>query len=210
MIRILVADDHELIREGLRKVFKREADCEVLTTVCDGAEAVAALRSQDFDVAILDFNMPRRSGIDVIAQLHAIKPGLPILILSFMPEREVALRVFRAGGAGFVSKQSASEEIVTAVRQVASGRRYVSPAVAEQLASMAASPLQGLPHDQLSERELQVLKLIASGVGTREMAGELNLSVNTIATYRRRIREKLGLRSDAEAVRYAVENGLQA
>ncbi len=211
MTRILIADDHELIREGLRKVFKREADLELVAAVCDGAEAVATLRNHRVDVAILDFNMPGRSGVDVISQIHAIRPGLPVLILSFMPERDVALRVFRAGGAGFVSKQSASDEIVSAVRRVASGRRYVSPIVAEQLASAAATPeQQGLPHDQLSDRELQVLKLIAAGTSTRDMANALVLSVNTIATYRRRIREKLGLKSDAEAVRYVLEHGLSS
>ncbi len=211
MIRILVADDHELIREGLRKVFHREPDLQLVDAVCDGAEAVAAVRRHDIDVAILDFNMPGRSGVDVIGQLLAVQPGLPVLILSFMPERDIALRVFRAGGAGFVSKRAASEEIVTAVRQVAAGRRYVSPVVAEQLASAAASPgQQGLLHDQLSERELQVLKLIAAGANTRSMAQELCLSVNTIATYRRRIREKLGLKTDAEAVRYVLEHGLSS
>lgn len=210
MIRILVADDHELIREGLRKVFTREPDLELATAVRDGAEAIAALRRHAVDVAILDFNMPGRSGIDVIAQLHAVKPALPVLILSFMPEQDVALRVFRAGGAGFVSKQSASEEIVSAVRQVADGRRYVSPLVAEQLASVAASPDRGPAHEMLSERELQVLKLIAAGESTRAIAEQLLLSSNTIATYRRRIREKLGIRSDAEAIRYVLQHGLNA
>ncbi len=211
MIKILVADDHELIREGLRKVFHREPDLHLVDAVCDGAEAVAAVRKHDIDVAVLDFNMPGRSGVDVIGQLLAVKPGLPVLILSFMPERDVALRVFRAGGVGFVSKRDASEEIVTAVRQAAAGRRYVSPVVAEQLASAAATPDQpGLLHDQLSERELQVLRLIAAGDSTRSMAQKLSLSVNTIATYRRRIREKLGLKTDAEAVRYVLEHGLSS
>lgn len=211
MIKILVADDHELIREGLRKVFHREPDLHLVDAVSDGAEAVAAVRKHDIDVAVLDFNMPGRSGVDVIGQLLAVKPGLPVLILSFMPERDVALRVFRAGGVGFVSKRDASEEIVTAVRQAAAGRRYVSPVVAEQLASAAATPDQpGLLHDQLSERELQVLRLIAAGDSTRSMAQKLSLSVNTIATYRRRIREKLGLKTDAEAVRYVLEHGLSS
>ncbi|MBR9910208.1 MAG: response regulator transcription factor [Gammaproteobacteria bacterium] len=208
MIRLLIADDHSLIREGLRKVFSREAGMELVAEACDAAEAVALVRAHDIDVAILDLNMPGRSGLDAIAAIHAIKPKLPILILSMIQERDIALRVFKAGGVGFVSKESAAEEIVTAVRQAAAGKKYVSAAVAEQLAEGLGMQAEGLPHDALSDRELMVLRLIASGQGTRNIAEQLSLSVNTIATYRRRIMEKLGLRSDVEIARYAIKHQL--
>ncbi|NHN36256.1 response regulator transcription factor [Pseudomaricurvus alcaniphilus] len=208
MIRLLIADDHSLIREGLRKVFSREAGMELVAEACDAAEAVALVRAHDIDVAILDLNMPGRSGLDAIAAIHAIKPKLPILILSMIQQRDIALRVFKAGGVGFVSKESAAEEIVTAVRQAAAGKKYVSAAVAEQLAEGLGMQAEGLPHDALSDRELMVLRLIASGQGTRNIAEQLSLSVNTIATYRRRIMEKLGLRSDVEIARYAIKHQL--
>lgn len=208
MIRILVADDHALIREGLRKVFRREQDMQVVAEAVDAAGAVAQVRAHAVDVAVLDFNMPGRDGLDAVQQMHAIRPGLPVLILSMMPERELAQRVFKAGAAGFVSKASAADEIVAAVRMVAAGRKYVSPAVAEQLASGIGAPAQALAHDALSDREFQVLRLIAAGKGTRQVAEELSLSVNTIATYRRRILDKLGLRSDVEIARYAIEHRL--
>ena len=142
MIRILIADDHALIREGLRKVFRREDDIEVVAEATDAGEAVARVREQDIDVAVLDFNMPGRSGLDALAQIRALKPRLPVLFLSMMPERDVAMRVFKAGAAGFVSKESAADEIVNAVRRVASGRKYVSPEVAEQLATGIGAPEQ--------------------------------------------------------------------
>ncbi len=208
MIRILIADDHALIREGLRKVFRREEDIEVVAEAVDAGEAVARVREQPIDVAVLDFNMPGRTGLDALAQIRALKPGMPVLILSMMPEREVAMRVFKAGASGFVSKESAAEEIVAAVRQVAAGRKYVSPLVAEQLATGIGAPEQALPHDALSDREFQIVRLIAAGQGTRQIAENLSLSVNTIATYRRRIQEKLAVRSDVEITRYAIEHQL--
>ncbi len=208
MIRLLIADDHALIREGLRKVFRREADIEIVAEARDAAEAVAATRALELDVAILDFSMPGRSGLEALTQIQALKPNLPVLMLSMMPERDVALRAFKAGAAGFVSKESAAEEIVAAVRQVAAGRKYVSPAAAEQLAQGFGAPAHAQPHDALSDREFQVLRLIARGRGTRAIAEELSLSVNTVATYRKRILDKLGLRSDVDIARYVIERGI--
>ncbi|MCP5260368.1 MAG: response regulator transcription factor [Rhodoferax sp.] len=208
MIRILIVDDHALIREGLRKVFRREDDIEVVAEAADAAQAVAQVRAHPVDVAVLDFNMPGRSGLDALPQIHACKPRLPVLILSMAPERDLALRVFKAGAAGFVSKADAADEIVAAVRLVATGRKYVSPAVAEQLATGIGVPEHALPHDALSDREFQIAGMIAAGKGTRAIADELSLSVNTIATYRRRILDKLGLRSDVEITRYAIEHGI--
>lgn len=207
-IRLLVADDHSLIREGLTKVFSREADIEVTAQATNGSEAVSVATGGEIDVAILDFNMPGRNGLDALAHIRASHPKLPVIILSMMPEREIALRALKAGADGFVSKESAAEEIVGAVRTVSSGAKYVSPAVAELLAVGIASPSASTPHEALSNREFQVMRLIASGRGTRQIADELSLSVNTIATYRRRILEKLNLQNEADVVRYAVQHGL--
>ena len=208
MIRLLIADDHALIREGLRKVFDRERDIELAAVASNSAETLALAREQELDVAVLDFNMPGRNGLDTLVQLRAHKPQLPVLILSMMPERELAVRVFRAGGAGFVSKESAADEIVTAVRAAAAGRRYVSPSIAELLAAGLGGDTDHKPHHTLSNREIQVLRLIAAGRPIREIAVELTLSPNTVATYRRRILEKLDLSSTAELVRYAIDHSL--
>lgn len=208
MIRVMIADDHVLIREGLRKVFRRESDIEVVAEAANAAEAVNRARETELDVAILDFNMPGRTGLDALLQIRALKPQLPVLILSVMPERDIALRTFKAGAAGFISKDSLAEEIVKAVRCVATGRKYVSVAAAELLALGIGAPGESALHDTLSDREFQIMRLIAAGKSTRPIAEELALSVNTIATYRRRIFEKLGLRSDVEITRYVIENRL--
>tara|TARA_R110002167_G_scaffold3623_3_gene17624 strand:+ start:34468 stop:35100 length:633 start_codon:yes stop_codon:yes gene_type:complete len=208
MIRIIIADDHALIREGLRKVFSREKDIELVATAKDASEAVQLCAKHDVDVFVVDFNMPGRSGLELIARLKTLRPKLAVLVLSMMPERDVAVRAFKVGAAGFVSKESASDEIVNAVRKVATGARYVSPAVAEQLAQNLDANTHDVAHDALSDRELQVVRLIASGKRTREISEQLSLSISTIATYRRRIAEKLNLRSDVEITRYAIEHNL--
>ncbi len=208
MIKLMIADDHELIREGLRKVFSRESDMELVAMAQDATEAVTQCRANAIDVAIIDFNMPGRSGLDLVVRLKQINPAMPILVLSMVPVRDVALRVFKAGAAGFVSKQSAVKEIVSAVRKVASGKKYVSAEVAEQLAGTIGMADHELAHDALSDRELMVVQLIATGKRTREISEELSLSVNTIATYRRRILEKLNVRSDVDITRYAIEHHL--
>lgn len=208
MIKVIIADDHMLIREGLRKVFSRETDIELVASAKDASEAVVFCQSFDVDVFIVDFNMPGRSGLELIARLKALKPKLPVLVLSMMPERDVALRAFKAGAAGFVSKESATEDIVTAVRKVVGGSRYVSDAVAEQLAQNLGGNNFEVAHDALSNRELQVVQLIASGKSTRDISEQLSLSINTIATYRRRITNKLNVRSDVDITRYAIEHGL--
>lgn len=208
MIRILIADDHALIREGLTKIFDREPDIDVVAEAKDAHEAIAWSREHDCDVAIIDVNMPGPSGLDVLQIILKQKPALPVLMLSVLPERNFAVRMLRAGAAGFVSKESAAEEIVEAVRRVAGGNKYVSPTAADSLALELARGSEAEPHTFLSNREFQVLRMIASGRGTRLIAEELDLSVNTIATYRRRILKKLELASDVELTRYALEHKL--
>lgn len=207
MIRVIVVDDHELIREGLRKVFDRESDIELVDTGRCASDAIDLLRQHEVDVVVMDFNMPGRSGLDVIDHLHALKPGLPVLILSMMPERDLAMRALKAGAAGFVSKESAATEIVDALRRVASGKRYLSPELADVLATQVVNPVDD-EQGGLTNREFQVLRMIASGKKSRIIAEDLSLSVNTVATYRRRIYEKLGLRSEAEITRYALDHSL--
>ncbi len=208
MIRLIVVDDHELIREGLRKLFSREQDIELVATGTSASDAIDLVREHNPDVAIFDFNMPGRSGLDALAQIHASKPALPILILSMMPERDLAVRALKAGAAGFVSKESAAGEIVIAVRRVAAGKKYLSSELADLLADELVAPSAQSPHQQLSDREFQVVCQIAKGNSTKTIAANLSLSVNTIATYRRRIYEKLDLRSESEITRYAIQNNL--
>ena len=206
MIRILIADDHALIREGLGKVFDRESDMNVVASAADAASAIEYAASHDIDVAILDVNMPEQSGVEALTQMLESRPKLPVLMLSMLPERNIATRMLNAGAAGFVSKESAADEIVAAVRQVAAGGKYLSPALSAARAAEQAGLTE--PRSQLSRRELQVLRLIASGNNTRSVAEQLGLSINTIATYRRRILTKLALKSDVDVTRYALENHL--
>lgn len=208
MIRVMIADDHALIREGLRKVFSRESDIDVVVEAGDAREAVKAASASELDVAIIDFNMPGQSGLDAIGHIHRVRPGLPVLMLTMYPEEDFAVRAFKAGAAGFLSKESAAAEIVEAVRRVAAGKRYISPAVADRMADELLRPDAKHPHELLSNREFQVLRLIASGKRTRKIAEELSLSVNTVATYRRRILQKLGVGSDVEITRYALRMNL--
>lgn len=208
MIRLVIADDHELIREGLRKVFSREADIDVAASFDNAPEAIDWIRENAIDVVVLDVNMPGVSGIEALEAILHHKPDLPILMLSMLPEKNFAVRMLRSGAAGFVSKESAAEEIVDAVRRVAAGNKYVSPTAAGHLAAGLARPPGQDAHETLSNREFLVLRKIASGRGTRQISEDLDLSVNTVATYRRRILKKLRLASDVEITRYAIENQL--
>jgi len=208
MIRVLIADDHALIREGLAKIFGLEPDILVVADAADAREAVDYALAEQVDVVILDVNMPGPSGLEALKRILAEKPALPVLMLSMLPERDFAVRMLRAGAAGFISKESAIDEIVAAVRHVARGGKYVSPRAAEHLAAELAQPAGRAAHELLSNREFQVLRMIAAGQGTRQIAETLSLSVNTVATYRRRSLKKLGLNSDVEVTRYMLERGL--
>ncbi|HET6756461.1 MAG TPA: response regulator transcription factor [Burkholderiales bacterium] len=206
MIRVLIADDHVLIREGLKKIFARHADIEVAGEAASAQEAIELARKSAYDVAVLDINMPGRDGLDALRELKRGQPKLPVLILSMHPEERFAVRMLKAGAAGYLTKESAADELVNAVRKVIAGGKYISPAVAEQLALDLNRP--ELPHEALSDRELQVLRLIASGKSTREIAETLSLGISTINTYRARVLEKMNLHSDVELTRYAVLNHL--
>jgi two-component system invasion response regulator UvrY len=207
-MKILIADDHELIRHGLRGLLRDHlADVDIIE-VSNAKEAVAAAMKGGWDLALVDINMPGRSGLELIRDLKQMHPTLPVLVVSAHTEEDFALRALKLGAAGYVSKQSAADVLVAAVKKVLSGGRYVSPAVAEKLAQAAAEGWSGTPHENLSHREMQVLQMIATGKTIKEIAAELALSEKTVATYRSRISEKLGLSTNVELTRYAMQHGL--
>lgn len=203
MIRIVIADDHELIREGVKKILRGERDMRVVGEAANVGELLALVGQCEADVLVLDINLPGRSGLDALGELRGLQPGLSVVVLSMHPEDRFALRVLKAGAAAYVSKASAADELVAAVRKAASGGRYISPVVADLLARELEAP-----HEKLSARESQILSLIGAGKSTQQIAAELSISVNTVNTYRARILEKLGMRANAELIRYAIEHGL--
>ena len=207
-MRILIADDHELIRHGLRGLLRDHYPEVRITEASTAKEAAAAALRGNWDLALVDINMPGRSGLELIRDLRQMHPALPLLAVSAHTEEDFALRALKLGAAGYVSKQSAADVLVAAVKKVLSGGRYVSPAVAEKLAQAAAEGWSGTPHENLSHREMQVLQMIATGKTIKEIAGELALSEKTIATYRSRISEKLGLSTNVELTRYALQHSL--
>jgi DNA-binding NarL/FixJ family response regulator len=209
-IHVLIADDHAIVRQGLKQILSETEDLVVAGEADDGAEALQLARQQEWNVFLLDVSMPNRNGIDTLKQLKKEFPKLPVLILSMHPEEQYAVRALKAGASGYLTKQSAPEQLVTAIRQVAGGRKYVSATVAMQLADAIAndSGSEQPPHELLSDREYEVLKLIATGKTLTQIAEELNLAVATISTFRARILTKLGLSSTAELIRYGLEHGL--
>jgi two-component system invasion response regulator UvrY len=209
-IHVLIADDHAIVRQGLKQILSETDDLVVAGEADDGVEAIQLARQQEWNVFLLDVSMPNRNGIDTLKQLKKEFPKLPVLILSMHPEEQYAVRALKAGASGYLTKQSAPEQLVTAIRQVAGGRKYVSPTVAMQLADAIANDndSEQPPHELLSDREYEVLKLIATGRTLTQIAEELNLAVATISTFRARILTKLGLASTAELIRYGLEHGL--
>jgi len=208
-IRIMIVDDHAILRAGVREMLQDEEDLQVVGEAGSAEETLQLLNNgTEVDVVILDVTLPGQSGIDLLKTLRRDRPDLQILVLSMHPERSFAVRLMRAGANGYVPKMIVPEELVRAVRAVGAGRRYITPIVAELLASEAAAEEDGPLHNRLSERELQVFTRIARGVSPAVMANELGLSVKTVSTYRARILEKMGMRSNAEIAAYAVRNQL--
>ncbi|MFL6551106.1 MAG: response regulator [Povalibacter sp.] len=208
-IRVLIVDDHAILRAGVREMLSDEEDLQVVGEAGSAEEALQLLDSgTKVDVVVLDITLPGQSGIELLKHLRSERPDLQILVLSMHPERSFAVRLMRAGANGYVPKMIVPEELVKAVRAVGAGRRYITPIVAELLASDAASDDEGPLHNRLSERELQVFTRIAKGISPAVMANELGLSVKTVSTYRARILEKMGMRSNAEIAAYAVRNQL--
>ena len=208
MLRILIADDHPLFRRGLKQIITEASDMVVADEAADGREALSKAATGDYDVLLLDITMPFKNGVDVLSQLKNERPTLPVLMLSMHPEEQYAVRALRAGASGYLTKESAPEELVAAIRKVSTGGKYVSASLAEHLACIVQNDGEALPHETLSNREHQVMCMIASGQTVSEAARELSLSVKTISTYRARILEKLHLKNNAELMRYATMNEL--
>jgi len=205
MITVLIADDHDIVREGVKQIVSETNDIVVGAEARSGAEALDLARGGGWDVIILDLNLPDRPGLDVLTQLRGIAP---VLILSMHSEASYASRALRSGALGYVSKSSAREDLVPAIRNVARGERFLSPALAQLLAFDAMWPSGERSHESLSGREFQILCLIAAGKPPRDIATELNVSVKTVATHRARLLQKMGLRNNAELVQYAIEHHL--
>lgn len=208
MMRILIADDHTVVRKGLRQIILEAFPSAHIEEVGDAESLVRQAMSDPWDIVITDLSMPGRSGLDALHQLKQQQPKLPVLILSIHPEEQYAIRVLKAGAAGYLSKDAASEELVNAIQRVLLGKKYISPSVAEKLASTLDLDDDRQPHEQLSDREFDVLKLIAIGRSITEIAQMLSLSPTTISTYRSRILTKLGAKTNADLILYALEHRL--
>ena len=208
MIKILIVDDHAILRRGLRALLSDEFHGAAFGEASHARQALEQLRKGKWDVALLDITMPGKSGLELLKEFKAARPKLPVLILSAHAEDQFAIRVLKAGAGGYLTKESAPEELAKAIRKVLAGGQYVSPALAEKLALRVRKDITLTPHETLSDREYDVMSRIASGKTVTEIAGELSLSPKTISTYRARVMEKLGVKNNAAIVQYAIRNGL--
>jgi two-component system invasion response regulator UvrY len=208
MIRVLIVDDHAIVRRGLRELVSDEFRGAAFGEASDARQALDQLRKKAWDLALIDINLPGKNGLDLLKELKAQWPKLPVLVLSGHPEDQFAVRVLKAGAGGYMTKESAPEELAKAIRKILAGGRYVSPALAEKLALGVRKDLTRTPHETLSDREYEVMSRIALGKTVKEIAEELSLSAKTISTYRARVLEKLDVKNSAEIVQYAIRNGL--
>jgi len=208
MIKILIADDHAIVREGLKQIVAETSDMVVSGEAADGQEVLELLRKDGWDLVLLDIAMPGRGGMDTLKALKQEKPALPVLILSIYPEEQYAVRALRAGASGYLTKESAPEELISAIRKVSRGGKYVSASLAEKLVSELGIDTERPVHEKLSDREYQVMLMIASGKTVKEIADELSLSVKTISTHRTRALAKMGMKNNAEITYYAIKMGL--
>lgn len=208
MIRVLIADDHAILRRGLRQIIAETDDLTVVGEAENSAQAVKFVRDAECDVVVLDISMPDRHGIDTLKLIKQERPRVAVLMLSMHPENQYAVRALRAGAAGYLTKQSAPAQLVTAIRQVHQGKKFVTPGVAEELANSITRPTDEPGHHLLSNREFQTMRLIASGRTLTDIAKEMSLSVKTVSVYRGRVLEKLQLKNNAELTRYAIKNKL--
>ncbi len=208
MTRVMIVDDHEVVRQGLRRIISAAPGLEAKAEAASGAEALALLRAEEFDVVLLDISLPDANGLTLLEAMHEIHPGLQVLVLTMHPEKQYAIRALRLGAAGYLTKDSASEELLAALQTVAAGQRYITPGVAEQLTREVLGEEERPLHLSLSAREYRVFLDISRGVSLKVISGTLNVSEKTVSTYRARMLEKMGMTNNAEVVRYAVENQL--
>ena len=208
MIRLVIADDHAIVREGLNRIVGAIDDMQMVGEAADGTEVMQRVRELDFDVLVLDLSMPGRSGMELIKLVKAEKPRLRILVLSMHQELQYAVRAIKSGASGYLTKESAPALLEQAIRKVAGGGAFVTAEVAEQLALGAMPGGEGLPHEALSDREFQVLRLLVAGESVTGIAGQLNLSVKTVSTHKANLMHKMGLHNQSELIRYALKHGL--
>lgn len=207
-MKILLVDDHAMVRAGLRRLLSDDIEAAAFGEAASPSEALDCVRSEPWDIVVLDLSLPGRSGLETVKDIHTMRPGLPILIMTMHAEEEYAVRAFRAGAAGYITKCASPDDFVAAVRKVAAGGRYVTPSAGEVLAKGFDARSEQPAHAVLSDRELQVLRMLGAGKTVTEIGAELSLSVKTISTYRTRLLEKLGLRTTADLVRYCVAANL--
>jgi DNA-binding NarL/FixJ family response regulator len=208
MVRVVIADDHTIVREGLKQLLLAAGSFEIAGEARDGFEVLKLAREKEFDVLLLDLSMPGKSGMDLIKQVKSERPRVRILVLSMHQEHQYAVRAIKAGASGYLTKDSASTQLVSAIEKVAGGGAFISAEVAEQLALGAMPQTEGPPHASLSDREYQVFRMLVAGQAVSEIASELNLSVKTVSTHKARLMEKMGIDNPAELVRYAMKHRL--
>ncbi|HPF04669.1 MAG TPA: response regulator transcription factor [Spirochaetota bacterium] len=208
MIRIVIADDHEIVRAGLKQIIADDSDMEVAGESNNGENLIELVKKNDYDVVLLDLKMSGLSGIEAIKHIKAIKPELPIIVLSMHAEDQYAVRTIKAGASGYLTKETAAENLVNAIRKVVGGGKYISSTLAETLADTLAGGGASRPHESLTDREFQVMCMIASGKTVSEIASELFLSVKTISTYRQRLLEKMNMKNNSELTHYVIKNNL--
>jgi len=208
MYRILIADDHPIVRRGLRQILEENSSVSNVDEAGTGREALEKVKKGKFDIILLDISMPGMSGLETLEEIKRLKPSLPVLILSIYPEEEYAVRALKTGASGYLTKKSAPDELITAIRKLARGERYISNSLAEFLATHLTGETEKPRHESLSNREFQVMRMIASGKSLKEIAGDMSLSPKTISTFRTRILQKLDLKSNAELIQYALKHEL--
>ncbi|MBA4374510.1 MAG: DNA-binding response regulator [Thermodesulfovibrio sp.] len=208
MLRVLIADDHPIVRKGIRQILEETKNIQSIVEAETGQEVLDKVRIGKFDIVLLDISMPGMSGIDTLEELKKLNPSLPVLILSMYPEEEYAVRALKAGASGYLTKKSAPDELATAIRKIYKGERYISPTLADLLASNLMDNIERPLHESLSNREFQVMRMIVTGKALKEIAGEMSLSPKTVSTFRSRILQKLHMTSNAELIQYAMKNQL--
>lgn len=208
MIKILIVDDHAIVREGLNRIIQSEQDMHVAGMAKDGSEVIRLLLENEVDIVVLDISMPGKSGLDLIKDVKQVQPLVKILMLSMYPEERFAMRSIKAGASGYLTKEMAPEEIVNAIRTIHSGRKYITSALADMIAEELQNPSEKVPHELLSDREFEVLCMLAVGNPVVEIAAVLSLSESTVSTYRMRILQKMGLKTNSDLIHYGIDHGL--